>query len=76
MIVDEAHKLKNQQSRLFQSLSLLPREYCVLLTGTPLQNKTEVILPSAIEELLELDLYFVLKGALGTFKLCGSAAIQ
>eukprot|EP00597_Dinobryon_sp_UTEXLB2267_P004843 CAMPEP_0170077316 /NCGR_PEP_ID=MMETSP0019_2-20121128/14156_1 /TAXON_ID=98059 /ORGANISM="Dinobryon sp., Strain UTEXLB2267" /LENGTH=1791 /DNA_ID=CAMNT_0010289569 /DNA_START=144 /DNA_END=5519 /DNA_ORIENTATION=- len=41
MIVDEAHKLKNQQSRLFQSLSLLPREYCVLLTGTPLQNKTE-----------------------------------
>ena len=42
MIVDEAHKLKNQQSRLFQSLTQIPREYCVLLTGTPLQNRTEV----------------------------------
>jgi superfamily II DNA or RNA helicase len=41
LIVDEAHRLKNQSSRLFEQLQLLPRDYCVLLTGTPLQNKTE-----------------------------------
>ena len=41
LIVDEAHRLKNHQSRLFEQLRSLSREHCVLLTGTPLQNKTE-----------------------------------
>jgi len=41
LIVDEAHRLKNQSSRLFEQLQLIPRDQCVLLTGTPLQNKTE-----------------------------------
>lgn len=41
MIIDEAHKLKNAQSRIFSTLSTIKCQHCVLLTGTPLQNKTE-----------------------------------
>lgn len=41
MIVDEAHRLKNAKSRLFDDLSSVPRDFCLLLTGTPLQNSTE-----------------------------------
>ena len=41
LIIDEAHRLKNPSSLLFKHLSSLPYEHCVLLTGTPLQNKTE-----------------------------------
>ena len=41
LIVDEAHRLKNSKSRLFEDLLTVPRDYCVLLTGTPLANATE-----------------------------------
>lgn len=41
MIVDEAHRLKNIKSKLFQDLASVPRDWCLLLTGTPLQNSTE-----------------------------------
>lgn len=41
LIVDEAHRLKNHQSRLVEQLKGIRRDHCVLLTGTPLQNKTE-----------------------------------
>jgi SNF2 family DNA or RNA helicase len=41
LIVDEAHRLKNQKARLFEELAKVPREFCLLLTGTPLQNSTE-----------------------------------
>ena len=41
MIVDEAHRLKNATSKLFEHMVQIPREHVVLLTGTPLQNKTE-----------------------------------
>lgn len=41
LIVDEAHRLKNIKSRLFEDLSSVPRDFCLLLTGTPLQNSTE-----------------------------------
>lgn len=40
LIVDEAHRLKNPTSRLFAELASVPRDYCVLLTGTPLANHT------------------------------------
>ena len=39
--MDEAHRLKNPKSRLFEELATVPRDYCVLLTGTPLANATE-----------------------------------
>ena len=42
LIVDEAHRLKNANSRLFAELASVPRDHCVLLTGTPLANNTEV----------------------------------
>lgn len=41
MIVDEAHRLKNIKARLFEDLASVPRDFCLLLTGTPLQNSTE-----------------------------------
>ena len=39
--MDEAHRLKNVKSRLFDDLAAVPRDFCLLLTGTPLQNSTE-----------------------------------
>jgi len=41
LIVDEAHRLKNSSSKLFEELTSVPRDYCLLLTGTPLANATE-----------------------------------
>ena len=32
LIVDEAHRLKNHQSRLFSELAAVPRDYCLLFT--------------------------------------------
>ena len=41
LIVDEAHRLKNHKSRLFDELASLNRDHCILLTGTPIANATE-----------------------------------
>lgn len=41
LVVDEAHRLKNHKSRLFDELASVPRDYCILLTGTPIANATE-----------------------------------
>ena len=50
VIVDEAHRLKNRDSKTFKSLkdfkAMRGRDadsqaHCVLMTGTPLQNNTE-----------------------------------
>jgi SNF2 family DNA or RNA helicase len=40
LIVDEAHRLKNNKARLFLELSSFPRDHCILLTGTPLGTLT------------------------------------
>lgn len=41
MIVDEGHRLKNKDSKLFSSLKDYSSEHRVLLTGTPLQNNLD-----------------------------------
>ncbi|XP_030647439.1 chromodomain-helicase-DNA-binding protein 1-like [Chanos chanos] len=38
LVVDEAHRLKNQNSLLYQTLSEFSLGFRVLLTGTPIQN--------------------------------------
>ncbi|RWZ60095.1 DEAD/DEAH box helicase [Halobacillus fulvus] len=39
IIIDEAHKLKNHQTRNYQFVQSLKKTYCLLLTATPIQNK-------------------------------------
>ena len=39
--VDEAHRLKNKESKLFKVLSQFHSEHRILLTGTPIQNNIE-----------------------------------
>jgi SNF2 family DNA or RNA helicase len=41
LIVDEAHRLKNANSKLQQALAQLTSKFRILLTGTPLQNTIE-----------------------------------
>ncbi|KAK2398961.1 protein CHROMATIN REMODELING [Trifolium repens] len=41
MIVDEGHRLKNKDSKLFSSLKQFSSKHRVLLTGTPLQNNLD-----------------------------------
>ncbi|XP_064642044.1 chromodomain-helicase-DNA-binding protein 4-like isoform X3 [Lineus longissimus] len=41
LVVDEAHRLKNNQSKFFRVLSNYKIGYKLLLTGTPLQNNLE-----------------------------------
>ncbi len=39
VIVDEAHKLKNHQTKNYQFVQALQKKYFLLLTATPVQNK-------------------------------------
>lgn len=41
LVVDEAHRLKNNQSKFFRILAAYQLNYKMLLTGTPLQNNLE-----------------------------------
>ncbi|CAH8665084.1 unnamed protein product [Dicrocoelium dendriticum] len=59
LVVDEAHRLKNKQSRLFKEASQYKASFKILLTGTPLQNN--------LEELFHL-LYFVEPKTVTDFK--------
>ncbi|TGZ64872.1 hypothetical protein CRM22_006161 [Opisthorchis felineus] len=59
LVVDEAHRLKNKQSRLFKEASQYKAGFKMLLTGTPLQNN--------LEELFHL-LYFIEPKTVTDFK--------
>ncbi|WP_067836873.1 DEAD/DEAH box helicase [Amphibacillus sediminis] len=39
LLIDEAHKLKNHQTKNYQFVQALSKKYCLLLTATPIQNK-------------------------------------
>lgn len=41
LLVDEGHRLKNNEAKLFQCLKDYKSEYRILLTGTPIQNNLE-----------------------------------
>lgn len=41
LVVDEAHRLKSNQSKFFKFLASYNIQYKLLLTGTPLQNNME-----------------------------------
>ncbi|GLG00947.1 putative ATP-dependent helicase YqhH [Alicyclobacillus hesperidum subsp. aegles] len=39
VIIDEAHKLKNQKTKNWQMANQIPNKYLLLLTATPMQNQ-------------------------------------
>jgi len=41
LVVDEAHYLRNRESQAWQAVNLLPRQFLLLLTATPVQNSLE-----------------------------------
>jgi len=43
VIIDEAHKLKNNKTRNYEFVQKIQRKFCLLLTATPIQNKIEEI---------------------------------
>ncbi|WP_419881351.1 DEAD/DEAH box helicase [Peribacillus sp. B-H-3] len=43
IIIDEAHKLKNNKTKNYEFAQNLKKKFCLLLTATPIQNKPEEI---------------------------------
>lgn len=43
VIIDEAHKLKNNKTKNYEFVQNLKKKYCLLLTATPIQNRIEEI---------------------------------
>ncbi|WP_052329828.1 DEAD/DEAH box helicase [Thermicanus aegyptius] len=39
LIIDEAHKLKNEKTKNYQFVKEIRKKYCLLLTATPIQNE-------------------------------------
>ena len=65
IVVDEAHRLKNSDSRLFKALGLFQMEHRLLMTGTPIQNNLDelwtllhFIEPTAFPSLVDFQAQF------------------
>jgi SNF2 family DNA or RNA helicase len=43
IIIDEAHKLKNNKTKNYEFAQLLKKKFCLLLTATPVQNQIDEI---------------------------------
>ncbi|MGG5255078.1 DEAD/DEAH box helicase [Neobacillus sp. SM06] len=43
IIIDEAHKLKNNKTKNYEFVQNLKKKFCLLLTATPIQNRVEEI---------------------------------
>jgi SWI/SNF-related matrix-associated actin-dependent regulator of chromatin subfamily A member 5 len=70
LIVDEAHKIKNEESQISKKLRQLDTSHRLLLTGTPLQNNLHelwallnFLLPDVFGSSDEFDEWFDLSGA-------------
>jgi SWI/SNF-related matrix-associated actin-dependent regulator of chromatin subfamily A member 5 len=60
LVIDEGHRIKNENSKLAESLARIPTPFRLLLTGTPLQNNMNelwsllyYVLPMALEDCRE-----------------------
>ena len=65
LIIDEAHRLKNEDSQFSQNIRILNTEHRLLLTGTPLQNNLHelwallnFLLPDVFSSSEEFDEWF------------------
>jgi SWI/SNF-related matrix-associated actin-dependent regulator of chromatin subfamily A member 5 len=68
IIIDEAHRIKNENSVLSQCVRLFDTQYRLLLTGTPLQNNLHelwallnFLLPEVFDNAEDFDAWFNLK---------------
>ncbi|EIT84504.1 Snf2/Rad54 family helicase [Fictibacillus macauensis ZFHKF-1] len=43
VVIDEAHKLKNKNTKNYEFVQHLKKKFCLLLTATPVQNRVEEI---------------------------------
>ncbi|WP_318508432.1 DEAD/DEAH box helicase [Bacillus sp. T3] len=43
VIIDEAHKLKNNKTKNYEFVQSLKKKFCLLLTATPIQNRIEEV---------------------------------
>lgn len=55
LAADEAHRLKNQNSRIYQCLSELNHDYRLLITGTPLQVASALLIFTFFYDASSLD---------------------
>ncbi|KAM6292233.1 chromodomain-helicase-DNA-binding protein 1-like [Porphyrio hochstetteri] len=55
LVVDEAHRLKNQSSLLYKTLSEFSVSFTLLLTGTPIQNSLQELY--SLLSLIEPDIF-------------------
>lgn len=69
VIVDEAHKIKNEESQVAQKLRQLKSHYRLLITGTPLQNVLHelwsllnYLMPEVFSSSADFDEWFNLGG--------------
>ncbi len=72
LIIDEAHRIKNENSSLSKAVRLLSTEFRLLITGTPLQNNLHelwallnFLLPEIFGDSEQFDEWFSMEGKEG-----------
>ncbi|XP_054978692.1 probable global transcription activator SNF2L1 isoform X7 [Sorex araneus] len=76
LVIDEAHRIKNEKSKLSEIVREFKSTNCLLLTGTPLQNNLHelwallnFLLPDVFNSADDFDSWFDTKNCLGDQKL-------